>query len=90
MRFVVNFFNAEKEDTMWIHKINPSVLNDIYKGNKGTNLIRQIFRSLEMRWKSLFAKWVTILIKFDYLLEFRTNNNCTEVSTIKSYSCIAT
>jgi hypothetical protein len=32
LRFVVNYFNNTKEDTMWIHKINPSILNDIYKG----------------------------------------------------------
>jgi hypothetical protein len=28
---------------MWIHKINPSILNDIYKGNKCKKLIKSEF-----------------------------------------------
>jgi hypothetical protein len=39
LRFVVNYFNNTKEDTMWIHKINPSILNDIYKGTEGNHTI---------------------------------------------------
>lgn len=71
LRFIVNYFNDSKEDTMWIHKINPSILNDIYKGNKGKILLKQNFLNLGTKCKLEFLKWDTISIKYVSFLEFR-------------------
>lgn len=68
---------------MWIHKINPSILNDIYKGSEGKTLFTQGFHNSEMKCRQQFTRWGTAWTKSGFFQEFRENKKYTKVSTRK-------
>ncbi len=64
---------------MWIHKINPSVLNEIYKGIKGKSHLIQSFHNLAMKCKQPLTKWDTMWTRFNFFQELKENKSCIEV-----------
>lgn len=41
LRFVVNYFDSSKRDTMWIQNMSPSFLNQLYEGS-GRNILSNV------------------------------------------------